>query len=108
MVEAIVLEDHVVEVLVVGDGDEGIEVLEHCRLARDDINGRWGLDPKKALMGDDVKVARPAGLRSEEGRGGDDIRVVVVGGRIGGRGRWGGVGLLVGGEGEATKGGRGG
>lgn len=37
-VEAVV--HHVVEILVVGDEDKGVEVFEYSRPARDDIGGR--------------------------------------------------------------------
>lgn len=43
VVEAVILEHHVVETLIVGDKDEGVEVFEHCRLA--------GLRSEEAVAG---------------------------------------------------------
>lgn len=39
-VEVVILVHHMVEVLIVGDGDEGIKVLEHRRLVEDNVDGQ--------------------------------------------------------------------
>lgn len=70
--EAAILEHHVVKVLVVGDRDEGVEILEHRRPVGDDVGGRRGSDLRKAKVGDYIRAAAIGGERVGRGKRGKD------------------------------------